>query len=110
MAASNDTKACATACSVAKSGCCKGSAKGVVAANGAFPVVIPAAFYSEAQVCPTTLVKAESCTKVSSSCCSKGAAVVAASATTESGCCKGSGQRADGKPCCGKCVTTASKN
>jgi len=114
MAASNESGACAKACAdkysnmaacADKYGACPGSARGVVAANGAYPVVIPAAFFSETQVCPSTLVKAASCTKTMSSTCfdKAAAAMVAVSNTADPGCCKGTGVRADGKPCCGKC-------
>jgi len=101
IAASTETGVCTKAASA--SGCCalkaaKCSGKsGVVAATSAYPVMIPAAFYSDVQVCPTTLVKSESCTKAVSSTCPM----------NDPGCCKGSGVRADGKPCCGKCVKTA---
>jgi len=100
IAASNETGVCtkvasASGCCALKAAKCSGKS-GVVAATSAYPVMIPAAFYSDVQVCPTTLVKSESCTKAVSSTCPM----------NDPGCCKGSGVRADGKPCCGKCVKT----
>ncbi|GAB4550842.1 MAG: hypothetical protein Tsb0013_12720 [Phycisphaerales bacterium] len=40
----------------------------------------------------------------SSSCCSGAKVEPAANTATDSGCCGGSGERADGKPCCGQCT------
>jgi hypothetical protein len=48
-------------------------------------IAIPAAFYDTENCCSSKLVKAASVSQA------------------DPGCCKGSGVRADGKGCCGKC-------
>lgn len=88
-----------------KSGCCKSGAKVETAAstteksgcckNGA-----------KVEAAAATTEKA-ACSGEKSACCKSGAKVETAASTTEKkaddGCCKGSGVRADGGACCGKC-------
>jgi len=70
------------AASDAKSGCCAAKAKGVVAQAGKTGAVV---------------------TQVSNT------SAAAESQAADDGCCKGSGKRADGKACCGKCPAKAAE-
>jgi len=86
-----------------KSGCCKSGAKAVNASA------------TEKSGCCKSGAKAVDASAKSSGCCkSKDAAAataINASATqaADEGCCKGSGKRADGKECCGKCPSKSSE-
>ncbi len=86
-----------------KSGCCKSGAKAVDASA------------TEKSGCCKSGAKAvdASATEKSGCCKSKDAAAataINASATNaDEGCCKGSGKRADGKECCGKCPSKSSE-
>lgn len=79
-----------------------------------YPIAIPAAFYdSNATIDESTLVSSGGCSgaakSIKSECTRPAATLINASATGEKadGCCKGSGQRADGKSCCGGCKDKA---
>jgi len=92
--------ATSASCSEAKSSCCKSGAKAVDASA------------TEKSGCCKSGAKAVDASAKSSGCCkSKDAAAataINASATqADEGCCKGSGKRADGKECCGKCPSKA---
>jgi len=68
-----------------------------------FPIAVPSSYSKGADVCCSQLVKAECCSAAKAGCCKEGAKAIPAANATDAGCCKGSGKRADGKACCGKC-------
>lgn len=85
-----------------------------VVLGATYPVAVPAAFYDNtAAMDDAKLVGAGCCpsgaAKSNKMECTSKATMINASATSESasGCCKGSGQRADGKACCGGCKDKA---
>lgn len=92
-------KALAAKAAAAKSGCCKSASRGIVTIAASHPIVMPAMFYkADANFCTAGFKEAGGCDSPCTG--AAGAKVVnAAAADKASGCCKGSGVRADGEAC-----------
>lgn len=100
---------CCALAGLAKKGACSGEAKvakakagDVIAVAGSVPVVIPAMYYNPAVQVTEKDLASGGCSEAKSSCCkskAEGQVVQAKATAGDSGCCKGSGKRADGEAC-----------